>query len=222
MNFLTPDLARWIAYVLLAASAIPLGFSIPRLIKAQRGAYYMVRREALGQATRFLLIRVLLQIIGVTLLIVGPRLVRRLVVTPTPAPTATRTPSPSATATSTPTLTPRPTRPPTVTPTRRPTATPPPIPSPTPLAPLPDTALTPVPSAIPASEEASITLRADPEIRGRYSGTFEGMEQGVPVTIKYFWQVVTDEYIVGYLTASVTAQGVTCTVYRPFELTYSG
>ena len=71
-------------------------------------------------------------------------------------------------------------------------------------------------------DQASITLRADPEIRGRYSGTFEGTEQGVPVTIDYFWQVITDEYIVGYLTASVTAQGVTCTVYRPFELTYTG
>jgi hypothetical protein len=34
--------------------------------------------------------------------------------------------------------------------------------------------------------------------------------------------VVTDEYIVGYLTASVTEQGVTCTVHRPFELTYTG
>lgn len=71
-------------------------------------------------------------------------------------------------------------------------------------------------------DQASITVRADPEIRGRYSGSFEGMEQGVPVTIDYYWQVVTDEYIVGYLTASVTEQGVTCTVYRPFELTYTG
>jgi hypothetical protein len=71
-------------------------------------------------------------------------------------------------------------------------------------------------------DQASITLRADPEIRGRYSGAFEGAEQGVPVTINYFWQVVTDEYIVGYLTASVTEQGVTCTVHRPFELTYTG
>ena len=71
-------------------------------------------------------------------------------------------------------------------------------------------------------DQASITLRADPSIRGRYSGAFEGMEQGVPVTINYFWQVVTDEYIVGFLTASMTAEGMTCTVYRPYELTYTG
>ena len=44
----------------------------------------------------------------------------------------------------------------------------------------------------------------------------------MPVTMNYFWQVVTEEYIVGYLTASVTAEGVTCTVYRPYELVYSG
>ena len=205
MNFLTPDLARWIAYVLLAASAVPLGLAIPRLIKAQRGAYYMVRREALGQATRLLLIMVLLQIIGVTLLIVGPRLVTRLVVTPTPFPTATQTPTPSPTATSTPTLTPHPTRPPTITPTRRPTATPPPIPSPTPLAPLPDIALTPVPSAIPAGEEASITLMAlatekddrglpvDPGSEfppGEHAVflffTYEGMQNGVTRTFAWY------------------------------------
>jgi hypothetical protein len=71
-------------------------------------------------------------------------------------------------------------------------------------------------------DQASITLRADPAIRGRYSGTFDGMEQGVPVTINYFWQVVTDEYIVGFLTASMDSEGITCTVYRPYELTYTG
>jgi hypothetical protein len=71
-------------------------------------------------------------------------------------------------------------------------------------------------------QAASITLHADPEIVGRYTGSIQGREQGVPVTIDHFWQVVTDEYIVGYLTASVTAEGVTCTVYRPYELRYAG
>lgn len=72
------------------------------------------------------------------------------------------------------------------------------------------------------AQGASITLRADPNINGRYTGTFQGMEQGVPVTINYFWQVVTDEYIVGFLTASVTAEGVSCAVYRSFEMHFSG
>jgi hypothetical protein len=34
--------------------------------------------------------------------------------------------------------------------------------------------------------------------------------------------VVTDEHIVGFLTASVTSEGVSCEVYRSFELTYTG
>jgi len=71
-------------------------------------------------------------------------------------------------------------------------------------------------------DEAPITLSADPEIIGRYTGAVGGTEQGIPVTINYVWQVVTDEYVVGYLTASFTDQGVTCTVYRSYELRYVG
>jgi hypothetical protein len=48
------------------------------------------------------------------------------------------------------------------------------------------------------------------------------MEEGIPVTLTFVWQVVTDTFIVGYLTGSVTSEGVTCTVYRPYELTYVG
>ncbi|MFN2183651.1 MAG: hypothetical protein ACK2UU_06660 [Anaerolineae bacterium] len=70
-------------------------------------------------------------------------------------------------------------------------------------------------------DQSSITMRAAPEIVGRYTGAFEGTEQGVPVTIDHFWQMVTDEHIVGFLTASVTSQGVTCEVYRPYEMTYA-
>jgi hypothetical protein len=71
-------------------------------------------------------------------------------------------------------------------------------------------------------DEAPITLSADPEIIGRYTGAIGGTEQGIPVTINYSWQVVTDEYVVGYLTASFTDQGGTCTVYRSYELRYVG
>ena len=70
--------------------------------------------------------------------------------------------------------------------------------------------------------EAPVTMSADPEVRGRYTGSVDGTEQGVPVTLDYFWQVVTDEYVVGYLTSSFTSEGVTCTVYRSFELRYVG
>jgi len=71
-------------------------------------------------------------------------------------------------------------------------------------------------------QTAPVVMTADPGIAGRYAGAFEGAEQGVPVTIHYFWQVVTEEYVVGYLTSTFTSQGVTCTVYRPYELRYDG
>jgi hypothetical protein len=77
-------------------------------------------------------------------------------------------------------------------------------------------------SGLQDAQGVAITMNANPDIQGRYTGSFQGQEQGVPVTMNYFWQVVTDEYIVGYLTASVSAQGTTCTVYRPYELVYSG
>jgi hypothetical protein len=72
------------------------------------------------------------------------------------------------------------------------------------------------------AEGVSITMNAEPAITGRYTGSFEGTEQGVPVTINYFWQVVTDEYVVGYLTSEVTAEGIACSIYRPYELRYMG
>ena len=69
---------------------------------------------------------------------------------------------------------------------------------------------------------ASITLQAVPGITGRYSGSIQATEEGVPVTINYFWQVVTGKYIIGYLRSSVTSEGIACEVYRSFELTYTG
>lgn len=67
-------------------------------------------------------------------------------------------PTPTLTSTPTRTSTPRPTLTPTPVPTRGPTATPPPIPTSTPAILPPDTALTPLPSAVPAPQDARITL----------------------------------------------------------------
>lgn len=72
------------------------------------------------------------------------------------------------------------------------------------------------------AQGVSITMIADPNVNGLYSGSFQGQEQGVPVTINYYWQVVTDEYLVGYLTAGVTVDGVNCSIYRSFEMIYTG
>lgn len=73
-----------------------------------------------------------------------------------------------------------------------------------------------------SGETPSVTLEADQEIAGRYAGRFDATEQGVPIVIDYYWQVVTSEYIVGYLTSTFTSEGVTCTLYRPFDLRYTG
>jgi len=42
-------------------------------------------------------------------------------------------------------------------------------------------------------DEALVTMTAVPELRQRYAGSVGGTEQGMLVTIDYFWQVVTDE-----------------------------
>lgn len=72
------------------------------------------------------------------------------------------------------------------------------------------------------AQGVSIVMNTNPSINGRYTGSFQGMEQGVPVTIHYFWQLVTDEYIIGFLTASATSEGVSCKIYRSYEMAYSG
>jgi len=77
-------------------------------------------------------------------------------------------------------------------------------------------------TSLQEDQTAPLEMTADPAIAGRYTGAIGGTEQGVPITINYFWQVVTDEYIVGYLTSTFTSQGVSCTIYRPYELRYSG
>jgi peptidyl-tRNA hydrolase len=85
-----------------------------------------------------------------------------------------------------------------------------------------DEGKTVVGSSLQEDQSVPITMSADPAVRGRYTGALDGVEQGIPVTINYVWQVVTEEYIVGYLSASFTSEGVTCKVYRPYELNYVG
>ncbi|MDY6877314.1 MAG: hypothetical protein SWK90_14070 [Chloroflexota bacterium] len=198
MTVLTLSQLRWVVYALLIASAIPAGLAIPQFIKARRASYYVMRREALTRAMRWMLTMLILQALAVAWLVVPPRLAAVLF-TPTPAPTA------RPTSTSTVTSTPRPTRTPTITPTRRPTATPPLIPTPTLAVPPPDVALTPLPSAVPAREDALITfitLAADRDDNGQPVGmgtefppgdhrvylfvSYEGMANGVAWTLALY------------------------------------
>lgn len=67
-----------------------------------------------------------------------------------------------------------------------------------------------------------ITLFVDPVINGRFVGSLELVQDGTPVTINYFWQVVTPEYVVAFLTSAVTAEGISCSLYRPFYMEFVG
>lgn len=149
------SLARWVAYALLVASVVPIGIAVSQFVKARRAPYYFQRREALRLATRWMLPALAALAIGAILLIVTSRLTASA-----PAPTATLTSAPTVTPQSTHALTPSAMLGASVTPTRRPTATPPAIPTPTLSVPLPAPALSPLPSAVPAGEEAHITLVA--------------------------------------------------------------
>jgi hypothetical protein len=142
---------RCVAYMVLIASAVPAGLAVAQLIKARRAPYYALRREALRRGTRWVLVALVWLALAIAVLIVPSRLVT-ILSTLTPAPTVTPAAVP------TPTLTPRPTRTPTATPTRRPTATAPFIPTSTPEVSLPESALSPLPSAVPAGEDAHITI----------------------------------------------------------------
>jgi hypothetical protein len=198
---LTPlilDQMRWVAYVLLIASAVPAGLAVAQLIKARRAPYYALRREALRRGMRWVLVALVWLAFAIAVLIVPSRLVA-IVSTLAPAPTVTPTAVP------TPTPTPRPTRTPTATPTRRPTATAPFIPTSTPDVPVPESALSPLPSAVPAGEDARITVitlaaeaddleqPVDPgtefppgDHRVYLFFTYEGMQNGVTTTFAWY------------------------------------
>lgn len=196
---------RWIAYALLIGSIIPAGLSIPKFVKSRRAKYYGIRREALRQAMRWLLIMVVMQAAAIVLLVVCP-LLQNGDATTTPDVTVTPTRESSASATSLPdhTSTPSPTVPPTVVPTRRPTATPTPSPTPVPTAP-PSEGPTPELSPVPAAPEASIKFTAlamekdasglpvnpgfefPPGDHAMYVFfTYEGMQNGVERTFAWY------------------------------------
>lgn len=69
---------------------------------------------------------------------------------------------------------------------------------------------------------APLTMHAVPAITGRYAGSVGGSQDGIPMTIEFFWQLVTDEWIIGYLTSTVSASGMTCNMFRTYELEYAG
>jgi len=144
---------RWIAYVVLLSSIIPVMMAIYQMDRARRAPFYAARGAALKRVRRWALVALLIVVVALNLLVVAPRLAKIL---GRPAEPARDTPTPTAAVMVTPT--PRPTCTPTCTPTRRPTATPPFIPTPTSGVRPPESAVTPLPDAVPAGEGAHITV----------------------------------------------------------------
>lgn len=73
-----------------------------------------------------------------------------------------------------------------------------------------------------SASTATITMHAVSPINGRYQGSFGGSQDGIPMTMNFFWQLVTDEWIVGYLTSTYSASGMTCRIFRTYDLRYAG
>lgn len=85
-----------------------------------------------------------------------------------------------------------------------------------------DDGATAVLTGVSEGEIIAIEMKAESEITGRYTGSREFAESGIPIVLSYIWQLVTDEYIVGFLASDLSTQEASCTLYRPFELVYVG
>lgn len=73
-----------------------------------------------------------------------------------------------------------------------------------------------------AEDTAPLTMHAVEGAPGRYSGSVGGVQDGIPMTIHFTWQLQSEESITGDLESEVSQQGVTCRMTRPFELRYAG
>lgn len=191
----TVDIIRWIAYAMLVAAGVSGGFAIPAFRKSRRAPYYILRQNALRRATTLATVAAILIVLAIFMLVLAPRLTSLPATTPEPAITPVPTVAPTATPGSIDSNTPTP----------RPTATVVPTPTPIQTVSLPDSALSPLPSAVPASEDALVTVTAvamekgdgglpvDPaEVfpPGQHAiyvfFTYEGMANGVPRTFAWY------------------------------------
>jgi hypothetical protein len=67
-----------------------------------------------------------------------------------------------------------------------------------------------------------LTVHAVPGLNGRYAGSVGGARDGMPMTIDFCLQLVTDEWITGYAKSEVSAQGMVCKMSRDFEMRTDG
>jgi len=73
-----------------------------------------------------------------------------------------------------------------------------------------------------SDETADVTVHRVAGLSGRYAGSVGGSGGDIPMTIDFNWQLVTGEWIVGYLSSEVSQSGMTCKMFRTFELRYAG
>jgi hypothetical protein len=73
-----------------------------------------------------------------------------------------------------------------------------------------------------AADEADVPFQRIEGIAGRYYGSVGGEFEEIPMVIHFYMQVVTDTYMVGFLRSEHSEQGMTCRMYRPFDLRYAG
>ncbi|MDH3223982.1 MAG: hypothetical protein OEO23_09715 [Gemmatimonadota bacterium] len=59
-----------------------------------------------------------------------------------------------------------------------------------------------------------------PQIPGRYTGWVEDTYEGYTVIVHAVYQLITDEWIVGYMAGDMSVESVFCRLYRTFEIRY--
>lgn len=64
-----------------------------------------------------------------------------------------------------------------------------------------------------------LVMVPDPAVAGRYVGSTNGFQDRIPVTITLHWQLVTDEWIIGFMQSPATNGA--CSMNQMFQLRYS-
>jgi hypothetical protein len=72
-----------------------------------------------------------------------------------------------------------------------------------------------------SDDTADLTMRATDSSGKHYTGTIGGVQDGIPMNIDFTWTLESDSHITGSLYSQVSQQGMTCTMSRPFEMTFT-
>lgn len=83
---------------------------------------------------------------------------------------------------------------------------------------VPDASCNTVAASGMSDDEADIEMRVAPDCS--YVGTVGGSRDGIPMTIKFTWNVENTERITGDLESNVSSNGVVCRMSRTYELDF--